>query len=128
MFWRGRSRQGPARSVTWRRQALTLAALVAVFLQAFVVQTHIHAPVMPIATQSGDVTHEHVTAHASAVNQHQLACVICQTLATNGVATLANTATILVAQQTTAAATLALAIAPRVHTHSWQSRAPPSIL
>lgn len=123
---RGRSHEHFERTAAWRRQAFTLAALIAVFLQAFVVQTHIHAPVAPLAISASDSAHN--GAHATEANEHQLICAICQALATTGAATLPGQALVLEAAQTSAAAAVALALAPRVFSHSWRSRAPPSLL
>lgn len=127
MFWRGRSRRDFGRATSWQRQAFTLAALLAIFLQAFVVQTHIHTPVMAVAASvdaDGSAVHE----HATTASDHQRVCAICQVLASSGSATLPSTAVLAVAKLTSLAAGVALATAPRVHTHSWRSRAPPSIL
>lgn len=127
MIGRGRSRPHFGRATSWQRQAFTLAALLAIFLQAFVVQTHIHTPVMAISAgldDDGGAVHE----HAASASDHQRVCVICQVLSSSGSATLPSTAVLAVAKLTSLAAGVALAMAPRVHTHSWRSRAPPSIL
>lgn len=110
-----------------RHPAFVLLAVVAVFLQAFVVQTHFHA-IAPIAggyEQRADSDHEQ---HVSLTDEHRVSCALCQTLATAGAATLPSEAFILATERASQAALVALAIAPRVHTHSWQSRAPPTFL
>lgn len=109
-----------------RTRAVTLIALLAVVIQAFVVQTHIHVPAAPAEagySQSAGATHE--TEVASADDQ-RVFCALCQVLA--GATLVPTAATASVAWQTSAEARLALTLAPRSHTHSWQSRAPPSFL
>lgn len=130
MFWRGRSHHRGRNATSWRRRAFTFAALLAVFLQAFVLQTHVHTPVAPLPlsyAQSTGAT-ENVSAHVKATNEHQLVCVICQALAAAGSATLPGAAMVAEVTQTNAEAVVAIALAPRVHSHSWRSRAPPSFL
>jgi hypothetical protein len=110
-----------------RHPAFALLALFAIVLQAFVVQTHFHAaaPVAGGYEQRVDSDQEQ---HVAATDEHRLACVLCQTLATAGAAALPTEAFVLAAERASQAATIALAIAPRVHTHSWRSRAPPTFL
>lgn len=111
------------------RAAFTLVALLAVFLQAFVVQTHIHTSglfTQPAFERATDTDVSHDGAHANAAIDHQQGCVICQALAANGGAALPDAAH--VAATTNAAyetAALEIRRAPRAVTHSWQSRAPP---
>jgi hypothetical protein len=111
------------------RAAFTLAALLAVFLQAFVVQTHIHTSgllTQPAYERVADDSASGDGAHATAALDHQQGCVICQALAANGGAALPDAA--FVAATTNAAyetAALEIRRAPRAVTHSWQSRAPP---
>jgi hypothetical protein len=111
------------------RIAFVFAAMLAVFLQAFAVQTHIHALAAPVIAagheQAADSSATPDGAHAT-VADHQTICVICQALAANGNATLADAAQ-LAALTASSNETAALAIrrAPRALTHSWQSRAPP---
>lgn len=130
MFTRGRSRErvGAAAVRPWR-PAFALLALLAVFLQAFVVQTHVHAPVAPLsigfhqpAGADGDAV------HVTATGEHQLVCAICQALAASGSALPPGAAVALVAAQTNSLAVIALSTAPRATSYSWQSRAPPSFL
>ncbi|MEZ5959289.1 MAG: hypothetical protein R3C30_02525 [Hyphomonadaceae bacterium] len=116
------------RAADWRRKAFTLAALLAVFLQAFVVQTHVHAPAAPLAfAQQTDITHDADT-HVSASSEHQLICAVCQALAASGAATLPNAAVAQIIDHTSTLAVVAIALAPRTISYFWQSRAPPSVL
>lgn len=127
MVWRGRShRDFGAAATAWRHRAFTLVALLAVFLQAFVVQTHVHAMGAPasITAQQSGAAHDD-TSHVTAGAEHQLICAICQALASSGTATLPSAVKLLVAVQANTAALVALAIAPDVQSHSWRSRAPP---
>jgi hypothetical protein len=124
----GRSQHGVGGFAAARRHpAFALLALLAVFLQAFVVQTHFHAvtPVTGGYEQRADADqHQHV----SATDEHRVSCALCQTLASAGAATLPSESFVLAAEGASEAAIVALAIAPRVHTHSWRSRAPPTFL
>lgn len=117
------------RSRTGRHRPLvTLAALFAILLQAFAIQTHVHiytpfsAPALVQA--GGEDAHAH-GAHASLAHG-QVLCAICQALAASGTAVLppdANlTETPAIARE---AAAIVLPDAPRAQTHSWRSRAPP---
>ncbi len=111
------------------RAVVTLVALIAIALQAFIVQTHVHAFAAPvaIAAQADQASADH-TEHASNVHA-QAACVICMTLAASGRATLA-TSTALPAEHvaTFEVATFVLPRAPPAISHAWQSRAPPIAL
>jgi hypothetical protein len=110
-----------------RRPAFALVALLAVFLQTFVVQTHIHGPAAFFGNyeQRADA---HAAHQVEAVDEHQASCALCQALAAAGSATLPSEASVVAAGRASQAAIVSLALAPRVHTHSWQSRAPPSFL
>ncbi len=125
-------RQTGATAARTRRSAFALAALFAVLLQAFVVQTHIHAPVAPagIAIERVAYGSDAPTASVSAPDEHQaFACVICQTLASAGSAILAEPVGGLVAAEAASeAATYTLPRAPPIAAHPWQSRAPPTVL
>jgi hypothetical protein len=128
MFGPGRSHSDHRPAADWRRQAFTFAALVAVFLQAFVVQTHVHAPATMLGAgyeQSSTDTHD-VTAHASAADQKTM-CALCQVLSNPGTAPPSD-AIWLAADRADDAAAVALALAPSAISHFWQSRAPPSFL
>lgn len=129
MFWRGRSQRDLGPAADWRRQAVTFAALLAVFLQAFIVQTHIHVPAAIQFASGYEQSSEHahdVSAHATASDQ-KVMCTLCQVLS-NGHTLLASPAIVLAATQTSSASDIALALAPRALSHFWQSRAPPSFL
>lgn len=118
-----RAGQPPARA------AMLFAALVAVFLQAFVVQTHVHAFAPMGAGYEQSATHAvgddaHVTSAG-----HAFSCAICDVLATAGHTTLPEATTVAVKiGHTNESAALAIRRAPRALTHSWQSRAPPIAL
>ncbi len=131
MFGRGRSRrEGHPAAVKRRRSALVLVSLLAVLLQAFVVETHIHGAVVPASL---GVEHQPAGAHptdehASATRAHQVVCSICQTLASSGAATLASASVLVAPQRDVVAARVALEHAPRALSHFWQSRGPPARL
>jgi hypothetical protein len=111
------------------RTATLFAALLAVFLQAFVVQTHIHvAPVAPINLGFERSVDASSDAHVSLANDDQRFCAVCQALAAGGAATLPTAASLISSDAVGEQAILAIAAAPRAHTHSWRSRAPPSFL
>lgn len=113
-----------------RSIAFVLTALLAIFLQAFVVQTHVH---VSGATYTASYAQLSGGGHGLSIDvstggDHQVACVICQAMATAGTALMPNAAIVAATVQSNADAVLALAQAPRVHSHSWQSRAPPTFL
>lgn len=112
---------------TGARATFTLVALLAVFLQAFVVQTHIHTsglfqqPAIERSVHAGSDA-----AHVDVALDHQQGCIICQAMVANGGAALPDAAQ--AAAQTNASyetAALEIRRAPRAVTHAWQSRAPP---
>ena len=115
-----------------RRSAFALTALFAVLLQAFVVQTHIHAPVAPIGAGIERIAEGSTApiASVSAPDEHQaFACVVCQTLASGVSAILTQPVSgLITAEATSEAATYTLPRAPPIASHSWQSRAPPTNL
>jgi hypothetical protein len=111
-----------------RHPAFALLALLAVFLQAFVVQTHFHALTPPVSGGYEQRAHTDHEQHVSATDEHRVSCALCQTLASAGAAMLPSEGFTLVAERASQAAIIAQAIAPRVHTHSWRSRAPPTFL
>ena len=129
MFWRGRSRCDTGLAADWRRQTVTFAALLAVFLQAFIVQTHIHIPAAAQLTsgyEQSSVDTQDVSAHATASDQ-KVMCALCHVLSGSN-AVLTTPAIVLSTTQSNAANDIALALAPRALSHFWQSRAPPSFL
>lgn len=108
------------------RMVFVFAAMLAVLLQAFAIQTHVHAFAAPAAVSAQQSADDGAaTEHASAAD-HQTVCIICQALAANGSVTLVDAAHV-AAQSNAAYQTAALEIrrAPRALAHSWQSRAPP---
>jgi hypothetical protein len=115
-----------------RRPALALAAVFALLFQTFVTQTHFHAPGVPGAAQATQAAQ----AEASAVHlesrqpqDHQPACVICETMAAAGAAVLSSGAeSLLFAGVGVLTRAPAPPLAPRAYSHSWRSRAPPSVL
>jgi hypothetical protein len=127
---RGRShREAGAAAPRRRRLAFSFAALLAVFLQAFVVQTHVHAYTAPVSARFELPAHAaHDSSEQVSADSHQTICVVCQALATAGAATLTSATTLAAVEHVTEAALLALSLAPQLHSHSWQSRAPPSFL
>lgn len=105
---------------------VVLASLLAMFLNAFVVQTHIHLPTFGHAAITADVNghHEHLTAE-----HDQISCLICEALAASGGATLPSAATVAPTPIATHAhAAPALPRGPPALSHAWQSRAPPIAL
>ena len=115
-----------------RRSAFALSALFAVLLQAFVVQTHIHTPVAPVGAAIERIADASTApiAIVSAPDEHQaFACVVCQTLASGAGAILIQSVSgLITAEATSEAATYTLPRAPPIASHSWQSRAPPTVL
>jgi hypothetical protein len=124
MAGKRRSRRPPGHQR--RGPAFVLAALFAVLLQAFVVQTHIHAPAAPIGIaveQTSDAAH----AEVSAPSDHQtVTCAVCQTLAGGGgLMLVADAPSFDAPHAVNEAAVFALPRAPPSASHAWQSRAPP---
>jgi hypothetical protein len=112
-----------------RKPAFALAALFAVFLQAFVVQAHFHAPngALGLTIEHAAGADASTEAQVSALDEHQVTgCIICQTLAGGSTGILAAPVTSLVAGPArNDAATFVLPRAPPIAAHPWQSRAPP---
>jgi hypothetical protein len=104
--------------------------MLAVFLQAFVVQTHFHAmaPIGAVAgyEQSGKASDG--AAHAS-VAHDQLVCAVCVLASTSSRATLADGVS-LVAEHAASheVASIQIRAPPVAPAHDWQSRAPPIAL
>lgn len=105
------------------------AALLAVFLQAFAIQTHVHAfgvaGPSAYAQAAGEAALSSDAVHVTAAD-HQTICAVCEAFANSGRAALPE-APVIAAQTNAAYETAALEIrrVPRALTHSWQSRAPP---
>jgi len=104
-----------------------LAALLAFALQAFVVQTHIHAlgaPVHVAHAESDSGAHPAAaTAHATVADQRSV-CMVCQALAQH-TSLVATDSIAALAHAIARTAARAIRLAPRAITHSWQGRAPP---
>lgn len=125
MFRIGRSHERGA-PTSWRRRVFTLAALFAVFLQSFVIQTHIHTPSLVIGAEQGAAHDPEPSFNATAADQKSM-CALCQALSNSG-ATITGSAVLLDAEISSASHLIALSLAPRTLSHFWQSRAPPSLL
>ena len=120
----GRSQTGSRVRRAGARPAL-FAALLAVLLQAFVVQTHVHAFGPPAATQQSAAAGAADTAHVAAAHD-QGACVFCETLAGSGRATLTQSAVAITADRAVHdGAARVVQPAARAVSHAWRSRAPP---
>ncbi len=127
--------QGPRRSDLERKRrnpahrgAFTLAAMLAVFLQVFVVEPHVHvANPLSAAIAAGSGSHDSQQ-HATLPHE-QAACLVCQALASAGGAL--PTAGGALVEPPAASVTLSrrpLHVGPRASAHSWRSRAPPVLL
>lgn len=110
-----------------------LAALLAVFVHAFVVQPHVHIAPQALTSALHEDAANSRPAQAADVHvinaDHQAFCAVCEVLATAGQMAppeaYAAVATFVAIQQ---AASFAIGIAPFALTHSWRSRAPPIVL
>lgn len=129
----GRHRQADGftlASVRARHQHLfAFVAVIAVFLQTFVVQTHIDGLTglqsgAAIERANGSAT---PLAHAeTGLRDTQLACPICQAMATAGTTLLASGPALVSALGLIAhEAQLAIPLVSVRPAHAWQSRAPP---
>ena len=95
-----------------RRFAFVLTALLSIFLQAFVVQTHVHASGATYSvsyTQHTGDNSDDLTLDASSAGDHQVACVICQAMATAGTALAPSAAIVSATVASNTDAVLALA-------------------
>lgn len=111
------------------RWAMRVAALLAVFLQAFIVQTHVHAfspfagaAYARAANDAAPAVVENATAHQAAA-----ACAMCQAQANNAL-TPATTALVLIGAPHRAQPLIEIRRVWVAAAHSWQSRAPPAHL
>ncbi len=129
MFWRGRSRHRRGSRAAANRPALTFAALLAVFLQAFIVQTHVHVVPAPVAAieLAGATTHA-ASERASTARDAPAMCAICQTMAASGTALLGQASTLLIDTPREEQPRETPQVALQITSHSWQSRAPPTFL
>lgn len=126
---RGSERQGWLTRL--RRGSFGLAALFAIALQVFVVQTHVHAVGAAHATPATAQSLRDATAQArdGAAGEAQRTCIACQALADAGRMLPPAAAQVLPADARTAAATAPkIRVAAAAPAHSWQSRAPPIVL
>lgn len=125
-----RSRQAGSRRAATRRAA-RFAALLALLLQAFIVQAHVHPAALALGggvERMQDVDDAAAHAEASAPEAHAFGCPICEALASNSLALGEAASSVHAERARSESATLAIAQAPRAHTHAWRSRAPPSRL
>ncbi len=108
---------------------MLFAALLAVFLQAFVVQTHVHASgLLTVAAHEQVLGDVDGGVHVTNPNDHAKAA-ICDIIISACHTTLAIAAPVSArADAVSQAALVAIRRAPRALTHSWQSRAPPIAL
>lgn len=116
-------------SMRARHHPLTaLLAAFALLLQAFVVQTHVHA--LPAHAPHAAIAH--IEAGASGLHDgvhDAFACPICQAAATTGVSLLPGAVSLLSAHGLIAhQAQLHIPAAPAPISHAWRSRAPPHLL
>ncbi|MFT3727291.1 MAG: hypothetical protein QM759_05680 [Terricaulis sp.] len=105
-----------------------LAALVAVFLQALVVQTHVDgfAGFGRAEIQLSQHASQNVPALKAPATKPDATCPICQVAATAGRTLLATVATVAARPPTQYAAPLVRVLAFAAQpSHAWQSRAPP---
>jgi|GEM_PF-2240415 len=107
--------------------APVLAALLALFLQAFLVQTHVHAFALgtPAIERSQDDPAHADDGHVAST-QHAAACVFCEALRSSGRSVLAPAIVIAGERQVIVeTAVLAFPSTPHAISHAWRSRAPP---
>ena len=118
------------------RALMTFMAVVAVLLQTFVVQTHVHGSGgfdlsvgAPIASTASRVGQFDQPPRAATDQGDKTPCIICQTLATAGATVLAADPPLVSALGVIAhEARLNIPVVPRPVSHLWQSRAPPTFL
>lgn len=122
-------RQNATRRTGERAKGLAplLAALLAVFLQAFVVQTHVHA--FALGAPAIERTQENAshTDSADVVSAHHAAvCAFCEALRSGGRTILPPVVEIVGERQVLVEAyARALPATPQIISHAWRSRAPP---
>lgn len=120
---------GRSRQISTPRRVFALVALLAVFMQTFVVQTHVHsAPIAPLVTCEQTADGRHADQHVTAADHHQLFCAICEALGASATTLPDASTTNVAADPAGEAARVALALAPITRSYSWQSRAPPALL
>lgn len=124
--------QGSRRSAlhdSRRRKAVrglfTFAALLAVFLQAFVVEPHIHTA-NPLATAIAANAGGHEIHQHASLPHEQIKCLVCQAIAAGVGALIASAGNLVEPVVTSAEAPArALHVAEQAASHAWRSRAPP---
>jgi hypothetical protein len=112
-----------------RRGAFGFAALLAIALQAFAVQAHVHAFGVGHAASVFARSANDAAAHVSVSGEAQRACAICQARASSGRMLLPADASI--ARAESVAIQQPALVIPFVavsFSHSWRSRAPPTAL
>jgi len=111
---------------SWARPLVAFMALVALALQAFIVQPHVHgyAPLAPFAFESAA---EHAAdGHAHLEAQHEEpGCIICQGMAASHMDLPGAVAVVAPTYASQLADAALLRAAPRTLALPWQSRAPP---
>lgn len=121
-----RERRGRA----WQRALAVAAAAAALFLQIFVVQTHMHAQAAFAASGHERLADPASDGQALLSEAHeQAACIVCKIFASSS-RTLAPGGFALSAGPAAAheAAAQDIPSPPRAPTHTWRSRAPPIVL
>jgi hypothetical protein len=113
------------RSARVRPAFSTLAAMLALLLQVFAVQTHIDVPAAGALAVEGHVRSS-VQQIATAPAEAQAACPLCQALA-SGATPLASDAKALLppVREASAGGVAVTHLAHAAPAHPWQSRAPP---
>jgi hypothetical protein len=107
------------------RGAFTLAALLAVFLQAFVIEPHVHTA-NPLSTAIAANSGSHDAQQHATLPHERISCLVCQALASGPVALLASNAALAEPPRlATVLTSRQLHVGPRARAHAWQSRAPP---
>ena len=106
----------------------TFAALLAILLQAFLIQTHVHAEAVGLSVERADrAAHGVPSAEVSGAHVGlEQACVVCQAAASSGRTLLPHRADSSLADgrvlYSSEIAEISIAVRPA---HSWQSRGPP---
>lgn len=108
-----------------RRRASALAALFALLLQAFLIQTHVHAPSLAFAAQSQTVAD---FAEADAIEAERASCTLCDMLRAGGATLPPASGSPSVEPASAGVGAVGHAPAPQAPAHDWRSRAPPSLL
>lgn len=111
-----------------RAWGVRLAALLAVFLQVFVVQSHVHA-LTPVAP-AGYAQDAHATASAldPATHEGQVSCALCQAQHASGALPPGEGALLAAATSHSINTALRIQRVTVARAYSWQSRAPPLVL